>query len=56
MIQPVPLDPAATIARLEEMLRRTLAATIELRLELDADLRATVIDAGQLEQVVLNLV
>ena len=56
VVQPVPLDASATIARLEEMLRRTLTATIDLRLELEPNLRATVIDAGQLEQVVLNLV
>ncbi|HEX4929853.1 MAG TPA: response regulator, partial [Gaiellaceae bacterium] len=54
--QPVPLDVAAAIARLEEMLRRTLTATIDLRLELEPDLRATVIDPGQLEQIMLNLV
>ena len=54
--QPVPLDAAAAITRLERMLRRTLTETIDLRLELEPDLRATVIDTGQLEQVLLNLV
>jgi CheY-like chemotaxis protein len=38
------------------MLRSTLTSSIDLRLELEPTLRATVIDAGQLEQVVLNVV
>jgi signal transduction histidine kinase len=54
--QPVPLDAAATVARLEGMLRRTLTATIDLRFELTENLGSTMIDAGQLEQAVLNLV
>ena len=54
--QPVALDAAGTIVRLEDILRRTLTASIELRLELEPGLRATVIDPGQLEQAVLNLV
>ena len=54
--QPVPLDTTATITRLEETLRHTLADTVDLRFELKPDLRATVIDAGELEQVLLNLV
>ena len=53
--RPVPLDVAATIARLEEMLRRTLTATIDLNLELEPALRPTVIDASQFEQAMLNL-
>jgi signal transduction histidine kinase len=56
VVQPVPVDAAAAIARLYESLRATLNASIELRLELEPTLRATVIDAGQLEQVVLNVV
>jgi two-component system, cell cycle sensor histidine kinase and response regulator CckA len=56
VVQPVPVDAAAAIARLYELLRSMLAASIELRLELEPTLRATVIDAGQLEQVVLNVV
>jgi signal transduction histidine kinase len=56
VIQPVPVDASSTVAGLEEMLRRTLTAAIDLQLELAPALRATVIDAGQLEQVVLNLV
>ena len=56
VIQPVPVDATAAILRLYETLRSTLTASIDLRLELEPTLRATVIDAGQLEQVVLNLV
>ena len=54
--QPVPLNAATTISQLEPMLRRTLPATVTLELELEQGLRATVIDPGQLEQAVLNLV
>ncbi|MGZ8783679.1 MAG: ATP-binding protein [Gaiellaceae bacterium] len=53
--QPVPVDTVSTIERLEPMLRRTLTAAIDLRLELEPGLRATVIDPGQLEQAILNL-
>ncbi len=56
VIQPVPVDATAAILLLYETLRSTLTASIDLRLELEPTLRATVIDAGQLEQVVLNLV
>ena len=55
VIQPVPVDATAAILLLYEALRSTLTASIDLRLELEPTLRATVIDAGQLEQVVLNL-
>lgn len=54
--QPVALDPAEVVSRIEAMLRRTLAATIDLRIEIEPELPAVVIDAGQLEQVLLNLV
>jgi C4-dicarboxylate-specific signal transduction histidine kinase len=56
VVQPVPVDAAAAIAGLYEVLRSTLTASIELKLELEPTLRATVIDSGQLEQVVLNVV
>jgi signal transduction histidine kinase/CheY-like chemotaxis protein len=56
VVQPVPVDAAAAMTRLYDMLRNTLASSIDLRLELEPTLRATVIDAGQLEQVVLNVV
>jgi signal transduction histidine kinase/CheY-like chemotaxis protein len=56
VIQPVPVDATAAILLLYETLRNTLTPSIDLRLELEPTLRATVIDAGQLEQVVLNLV
>ena len=54
--QPVPLDAAAAISGMEEMLRRTLAATVDLELELEPELGAVVVDTDQLEQVVVNLV
>ena len=54
--QPVALEPAQAVSRIEAMLRRTLAATIDLRIEIEPELPTVVIDAGQLEQVLLNLV
>jgi signal transduction histidine kinase len=50
-----PVDLNALVRGLQTMLRRLLDATIELSLQLDDGLAGTVADAGQIEQVLLNL-
>jgi PAS domain S-box-containing protein len=50
------LDLNALIRDQERMLRRLIVANVELRTELAADLGAVRVDAGQLEQVLMNLV
>jgi len=50
----IPLNPV--VEGLEKMLRRVIGADIEFALELHPDAGAVLMDPGQLEQVVLNLV
>lgn len=52
---PVVLDLNEHVGGMEQLLRRTLPANIELRFELAEDLWATKIDPSQVQQVVLNL-
>jgi two-component system cell cycle sensor histidine kinase/response regulator CckA len=50
------VDVAALVGDLEKMLRRVIGADIELQLRTTADAVRVEADAGQLEQVVMNLV
>ena len=52
---PVVLDLNEHVGGMEQLLRRTLPANIDLRFELAEDLWATKIDPSQVQQVVLNL-
>jgi signal transduction histidine kinase len=53
--QPRPLDLAAIVDDVRNLLSRSIGAHIELIVELAADLPAIVADRGQVEQVLLNL-
>jgi len=54
-ISPEVLDINEAITETGKILRRTLGEHIELELELDPDLHLVEIDAGHLQQVVMNL-
>jgi CheY-like chemotaxis protein len=55
MLQPAVLDVNGVLANVEKMLRRLIGEHIDLVLEPATTLRHVRADAGQLEQVVLNL-
>ena len=54
-VQAQPLDLAAIVDDVRNLLSRSIEAHIELIIELAADLPAIVADRGQVEQVLLNL-
>jgi signal transduction histidine kinase len=54
-VDAVPVDVAEVVRDTEPMLRRTIGEHIELRSRLRAELPPTLIDPGQLTQVLLNL-
>ncbi|HEV2179458.1 MAG TPA: response regulator, partial [Gemmatimonadaceae bacterium] len=56
MLQPRVLDVNQTVSELEKMLQRLLLKDITLSTRLAPDLHAVRADAGQLEQVIVNLV
>jgi len=56
VLQPKPLDLNGTVASMERMLRRVIGGDIRLLTKLDASLPPVYADAGQMEQVVMNLV
>ena len=56
VLQARPLDLNGTVSSMERMLRRVLSGDVVLRTELDPDLAPVFADAGQMEQVVMNLV
>lgn len=56
VVKPEPLVLNETIADIETLLRRTLGEQIELRTNFDPELWTVLVDRGQLEQVVMNLV
>jgi two-component system cell cycle sensor histidine kinase/response regulator CckA len=56
VLQPTVLDLNAVVENLTPMLRRLIDATIHLTPQLASDLALTTADAGQIEQVIMNLV
>jgi two-component system, cell cycle sensor histidine kinase and response regulator CckA len=56
VLEPVALDLNVTVSGLERMLRRLIGEDIEIRMVKGADLGTVMADAGQIEQVVMNLV
>ena len=56
VLQASPLDLNGTVSSMERMLRRVLSGDVVLRTELDSALAPVFADAGQMEQVVMNLV
>jgi PAS domain S-box-containing protein len=56
VLQPLPLDLNVTVGGMERMLRRVLSSDVRLRTQLDPALPAVFADAGQMEQVMMNLV
>jgi two-component system, cell cycle sensor histidine kinase and response regulator CckA len=56
VLQPMPLDLNGTVTSMERMLRRVIGGDVRLRTKLDTTLPPVYADAGQMEQVVMNLV
>ncbi len=56
VLQPKPLDLNATVTSMERLLRRVISADFRLHTALDAAVSPVFADAGQMEQVVMNLV
>jgi two-component system, cell cycle sensor histidine kinase and response regulator CckA len=55
VVQPAVVDVNDVVSDVEQLLRRTLGEHVELHSSLAADLRAVLIDPGQLEQILVNL-
>ncbi|HSZ14647.1 MAG TPA: ATP-binding protein [Solirubrobacteraceae bacterium] len=55
VVQPDVVDVNSVVTAVGQLLKRTLGEHIELRHELDPDLRPVLIDLGQLEQILVNL-
>jgi two-component system cell cycle sensor histidine kinase/response regulator CckA len=55
VVQPVVLGPDAAVAEVAKLLERTLPEDIELSLKTGTDVRQIEIDAGQLDQLLMNL-
>jgi two-component system cell cycle sensor histidine kinase/response regulator CckA len=55
IIKVAPIDLGELVVRMEPMLRRLIGEDIELIIEAGPDLAAVKADAGQIEQVVMNL-
>jgi two-component system, cell cycle sensor histidine kinase and response regulator CckA len=56
VLQPKALDLNGTVGNIERMLRRVISGDIRLRADLEPRLGAVFADAGQMEQVLMNLV
>jgi two-component system cell cycle sensor histidine kinase/response regulator CckA len=55
VVQPAYIDPNSVVRGLDRLLRRVIGEHITFRTELAPDIGAVYADAGQLEQVLLNL-
>ncbi len=55
VLEPKALDLGAALQMMEGMIRRLIGEDIELRIVLGHDVPAVMVDAGQVEQVVMNL-
>jgi hypothetical protein len=55
VVQPAVVDVNEVVLDVEQLLRRTLGEHIELHHALGADVHPVLIDAGQLEQILVNL-
>jgi two-component system, cell cycle sensor histidine kinase and response regulator CckA len=55
VVQPVVVQPDAAVAEVAKLLNRTLREDIELSLKTTSDVRQVEIDAGQLDQLLMNL-
>jgi PAS domain S-box-containing protein len=56
VLEPKPLELGATVRNMEGMIRRLIGEDIELRIITPPDDDAVMVDAGQVEQVMMNLV
>jgi len=56
VLEPKPLQLGRTVRAMEGMIRRLIGEDIELRIVTPPDRDAVMVDAGQVEQVVMNLV
>jgi PAS domain S-box-containing protein len=55
VVQPAVVDVNDVVGDIEQLLRRTLGEHVEFRTSLATDLRAVLVDPGQLEQILVNL-
>ena len=55
LLAPAPLDLGAAVQAMAGMIRRLIGEDIELRIATGADAGVVMVDAGQVEQVVMNL-
>jgi two-component system cell cycle sensor histidine kinase/response regulator CckA len=55
-VKPEVMNLNALVANMDDMLRRLIGEDVELRLELAGTIGSVVVDASQIEQVILNLV
>ena len=56
VLEPKPLELGRTVRAMESMIRRLIGEDIELHIVTPPDRDAVMVDAGQVEQVVMNLV
>jgi CheY-like chemotaxis protein len=56
LLEPAPVDLAAAVQQMAGMIRRLIGEDIELRIVAGTDAGVVLVDAGQVEQVVMNLV
>jgi len=56
VLEPKPLELGRTVRAMESMIRRLIGEDIELHMVTPPDRDAVMVDAGQVEQVVMNLV